>query len=373
MPKKTSTKPSRKPVAKTAVKKSAAKAKATPRVKAAHRTSKTVNLALQGGGSHGAYTWGVLDRLLEEEKLTIDGISGASAGAMNAIALAQGMAAGGRRGAQEALRKLWKDVSEMHALSPVQRNPLDALLGNWTLNNSPSYMAYDMLSRVASPYVTNPLGLNPLRVLLKNMIDFKAVRACEEMKLFISATNVRTGRVRIFERHEITADVMAASSCLPSLFQAIKIGKDHYWDGGYMGNPVLWPLIYKCESRDIVVVQINPITRNELPQTAQEINNRLDEITFNAPLMSEMRAISFASKLLDEGILDPKRYKKMLIHRIHSESKMDTLDASSKVNAEWDFLLKLHRWGHNAADNWLKAHWHQLGRSSSVNIRSEFL
>jgi NTE family protein len=337
------------------------------------KTAKTINLALQGGGSHGAYTWGVLDRLLQEDKLSIDGISGASAGAMNAIALAQGYASGGRDGARQALAKMWEDVSEMHALSPVQRTPLDALLGNWSMNHSPSYVAYDLLSRVASPYQTNPLGINPLRVLLKNLVDFKALRACKEIQLFISATNVRTGRARVFGRDEITADVLAASACLPTMFHAVKIKGEYYWDGGFMGNPVLWPLIYNCQSRDIVVVQINPVTRPHVPRSAAEIANRVSEITFNASLMSEMRAIAFVAKQLNEGSLDRKRYRKMLVHRIHSEAKMDTLDASSKMNAEWDFLMKLKKWGSTAADNWLRAHWSKLGRSSSVNIQKEYL
>lgn len=332
-----------------------------------------INLALQGGGSHGAYTWGVLNRLLEEKRLTIEGISGASAGAMNAIALAQGYTANGREGAKKALASLWDQVSDMHVFSPVQRNPVDAMMGNWSLNNSPSYTAFDLLSRVASPYQLNPLGFNPLRVLLHGLIDFKAVRACKSIKLFISATAVRTGRARVFKRSELTADVVAASACLPTLYQAIEIGGEPYWDGGYMGNPVLWPLIYNCTSRDIIIVQINPITRNEPLRTAAEIRNRIDEITFNSSLMAEMRAISFVGRLLDEGALDPKAYKKMLIHRIHSEAKLDKLDASSKMNAEWDFLTELRDIGHSATNRWLKAHWGALGRKSSLNVADQYL
>lgn len=281
---------------------------------------RVVNLALQGGGSHGAYTWGVLNRLLEEDRLLIEGISGASAGAMNAIALAQGYTAGGRTGAKKSLHDLWENVSDMHVFSPVQRTPVDALMGNWSLNNSPSYTAFDLLSRVASPYQLNPLGINPLRVMLRNLIDFRAVRACKSIAIFISATAVKTGRARVFKRSELTADIVTASACLPTLYQAIEIGGEAYWDGGYVGNPVLWPLIYHCNSRDIVIVQINPVCRDELPTTAAEIRNRIDEITFNSSLMSEMRAISFVSKLLENGSLDPTNYKKMLIHRIDRKS-----------------------------------------------------
>ena len=337
------------------------------------RSKKSVNLALQGGGSHGAYTWGVLDRLLEEDNLTIEGISGASAGAMNAIALAQGYASGQREGAKAAIEQLWRQISDLHTLSPVQRTPLDALLGNWDLNFSPSYTAMGMLGSITSPYQTNPLGINPLRLLINNLVDFKTLKKCKDIKLFISATAVRTGKARIFERNELSANVIAASACLPLLYQAVKIGNEYYWDGGYMGNPALWPLIYKCDSRDIVIVQITPITRDEVPMSATDIRNRIDEITFNGPLMREMRAIAFVSRLLDEGALDPKAYKHMLIHRIHSEAKLDKLDASSKLNAEWPFLLKLHGYGYNAAENWLKAHWGQLGKKSSVDIDGQYL
>lgn len=349
-------------------KKATPKAKSPPLLK-----QRSVNLALQGGGSHGAYTWGALNRLLEEDRLIIEGISGASAGAMNAIALAQGYTAGGRQGAIASLEKLWDQVSDMHAFSPVQRTPVDAMMGNWSLNNSPSYTAFDLLSRVASPYQLNPLGINPLRMLLSNIVDFKAVRKCKSIKLFISATAVKTGRARVFKRAELTADIVAASACLPTLYQAIEIGGEAYWDGGYMGNPVLYPLIYNCDSRDIIIVQINPIERADLPDTAAEIRNRIDEITFNSSLIGEMRAISFVARLLDEGALDPKKYKRMLIHRIHSERQMNKLDASSKMNAEWDFLVKLRDMGYKATDAWLKKNWGALNKHSSIDVRDQYL
>ncbi len=337
------------------------------------KKARPLNLALQGGGSHGAYSWGVLDRLLEEDDLQIEGISGASAGAMNAVALAQGLVTGGPEGARETLERLWRKVSEMHIFSPVQRSPLDVMMGNWSLNDSPSYVAQDLLSRIASPYQINPLGINPLRAMLKSMIDFKAVKACQDVKLFISATNVRTGRAKVFEHNDITADVLAASACLPTLYQAVRIGGEYYWDGGFMGNPVIWPLIYHCTSRDVILVQTTPVTRAKVPRTAMEISNRISEISFNASLMSEMRAIAFVAKQLDEGALDPKRYKKMLMHRIHSEAKMDTLDPSSKVNAEWSFLCQMRDWGRAAAAHWLKTHKTKLGKASSLNVRKLYL
>lgn len=337
------------------------------------RGSRSINLALQGGGSHGAYTWGVLDRLLQEDRLIIEGISGASAGAVNAIALAQGYTDSGREGARKALTELWDKISDLHSFSPVQRTPLDALLGNWNMTLSPAYAAVNAINSFASPYQTNPLNINPLQLLVEDLIDFKTVRKCTSIKLFVSATCVRSGRARIFERKEMSSAVIAASTCLPTLYQAVRIGKEYYWDGGYMGNPALWPLIYRCDSRDIMVVQISPVTRNQIPQTATDIRNRIDEITFNGPLMREMRAIAFVSRLLKEGSLDKSRYKDMLIHRIHSEKKLDAFDASSKMNAEWEFLQKLHKIGHNAADNWLKANWGKLGKKSSVNIEAEYL
>jgi NTE family protein len=337
------------------------------------KNKKRITLALQGGGAHGAYTWGVLDRLLEEDDLHIEGISGASAGAMNAVALSQGYTTGGVVGAKQNLEKLWKTVSDLNALSPAQRTPLDVLMGNWSLNNSPGYLAHELLSRVTSPYQTNPLGINPLRQIIKQLVDFKALRNCKEIKLFISATNVRTGHARVFENKELSADVLAASACLPTIYQAVKIGKDYYWDGGFMGNPLLWPLIYGCESRDLMLVQINPLTRSKLPRTAPEIHDRVSEITFNASLISEMRAIDFVARLLEERAVDRKKYKKMLMHRIHSEAKIDTLDASSKANTEWDFLCRLRGWGRTAATNWLRSHNSKLGKTGTVNIKREYL
>ena len=347
--------------------------KATAPRPATVQEKRNLNLALQGGGSHGAYTWGVLNRLLEENNLSIDGISGASAGAMNAIALVQGYAENGRKGAIKALRHLWEQVSDMHIFSPVQRTPLDAMMGNWSLVNSPSYTAFDLLSRVASPYQLNPLGLNPLRILLHKMVDFKTIRACQSINLFISATSVRTGRARVFTRKELTADVIAASACLPTLYHAVEIDGEAYWDGGYVGNPVLWPLIYNCQSRDIMIVQINPVTRDKPPRTAMDIRNRIDEITFNSSLIDEMRAISFVGRLLKEKAIDPKRYREMLMHRIHSEAKLDKLDASSKMNAEWDFLTDLRDTGYAAADRWLRKNWQALGHKSTLDIQQHYL
>ncbi|MDX1605961.1 MAG: patatin-like phospholipase family protein, partial [Candidatus Competibacterales bacterium] len=231
-----------------------------------------VNLALQGGGAHGAYTWGVLDRLLDDGRVRIEGLSGTSAGAMNAVVLADGMRRGGPEGAREALHDFWRGVSDAASvMSPVQRTPLDVFLGNWNLYHSPGYLWLDLLSRLASPSDINPLNLNPLRDLVERLVDFDSARHCERIKLFVSATNVRTGRIRVFERERIDADVVMASACLPLLFQAVEIDGEHYWDGGYSGNPALFPFFYRCSSSDIVVVQINPIEIDYVPQSAREI------------------------------------------------------------------------------------------------------
>lgn len=333
---------------------------------------KAVNLALQGGGAHGAFTWGVLDRLLEDERIAIEAISGTSAGAMNAVALADGFEKNGRAGAREALHGFWQAASRAACLSLIQRTPWDRAMGNWSLNRSPGYLLLDMLTRLASPYELNPLNLNPLRDFLAQQIDFDAVRCCAAIKLFISATNVRTGRARIFTNAELSPDAIMASACLPHLFQAIEIDGEGYWDGGYMGNPALHPFIYRCATRDIVIVQINPIDAPGIPTHARDILDRVNEITFNSSLVGELRAIEFVTRQLDEGNLDPVRYKRMLIHRIDGEAELKSLDASSKLNAEWDFLQALRAMGCRAADHWLRQHFDGIGRASTVDLRAMF-
>jgi NTE family protein len=240
-----------------------------------------VDLALQGGGSHGAFTWGVLDRLLEEPWLGIDGISGTSAGAMNAAVLVDGHATGGAEGARTALNKFWRRVSEAARFSPLRRGPLDVILGRWTLDSSPIYVAMDLMSRLVSPYDLNPMGNNPLRAILAETIDFERL-ARAPMKLFITATNVRTGRGRVFKNNAVTPDVLLASACLPTMFQAIEIDGEPYWDGGYSGNPTITPLIRECKSQDTILVQINPVERERSPRSASEILNRLNEVSFNS-------------------------------------------------------------------------------------------
>jgi NTE family protein len=354
-------------------------AKATSAAPARHTAAgrKTINLALQGGGSHGAFTWGVLDRLIEEERLWIEGISGTSAGALNAAILAQGFVKrGGRQGARDELDYFWGKVSELARFSPVHRSAFDHVLGNWNIDGSPGSVWLDLVERLFSPYQLNPMNLNPLRDLLTDHLDIAAIQACDPLKLFVCATNVETGHARIFTRDEVTLDALLASACLPFTFQAVEIDGVPYWDGGYMGNPVIFPLIYYCDSRDVALVQINPLVRKGTPRSATEIANRLNEISFNSALIAEMRAIAFVQRLIEDKNLKGKavaRLKHMRIHMIGNEGKMRALGVTSKMNADLDFLLYLKELGRTTAEEWLKANWAAIGERSSLDIRATFL
>lgn len=332
---------------------------------------KSINLALQGGGSHGAFTWGVLDYFMEDERVSIGAVSGASAGAMNASIMAQGYIEGGIDGARQGLEDFWRKVSKVAALSPIQRSPLSILTGSWAMGFSPMNMMMDLFSRVASPYDTNPLNINPLRDLVESTIDFEKVRACSPLKLYISATNVHTGKIKIFTREELTADMILASACLPFLYKAVEIDGVPYWDGGYVGNPPLFPLYHATQSKDVVIVQINPVIRNETPKSAQEINNRVNEISFNASLLNELRSIEFVHRLLKENRLDKDHYAEVLVHRVEATEQLNPLSASSKMNAEWGFLTHLRDIGRASAKQFLDTHYEQLGVQSTLDLRSE--
>ena len=325
-----------------------------------------VDLALQGGGSHGAFTWGVLDRLLEEPWLRFIGISGTSAGAMNAAVMVAGHAAGGAPGARAALEAFWRRVSEAARLSPFQRGPLDILLGRWTLDYSPMFLAMDLTSRLFSPYDLNPGGLNPLRDVLADSIDFGQL-AKAPIKLFITATNVHTGRGRVFRNAEVTPDVMLASACLPTLFQAVEIEGEAYWDGGYAGNPTLTPLVRECDASDTIIVPINPIERPGTPRTARDILNRLNEISFNSPAIKELRMIALLQQAADPGSGEGAIWASMRIHRVRNDVMVE-LGYSSKLNAEWDFLAMLRDRGRAAAEEFLAEHGHDLGKRSTMDL-----
>jgi NTE family protein len=325
-----------------------------------------VDLALQGGGSHGAFTWGVLDRLSEEPWLRIAAISGTSAGAMNAVLVADGWRRGGAEGARAALEAYWRSVSQAAAYSPLQRSPLDRLMGRWTLDTSPVYIAMDLMARLVSPYHLNPFGFNPLRAILAESIEFEEL-ARAPIQLFITATNVRTGRGRIFRNAEITPDVLLASACLPTMFQAIEIEGEPYWDGGYAGNPTITPLVRESDAHDTILVQINPRERLEPPRTANEILNRLNEISFNSSLMKELRMIALLRQVADPGHGEGARWAGMRTHRILTD-KLAGFGASSKLNAEWEFVSLLRDEGRKSADTFLRDHGDDIGQRSTADL-----
>lgn len=333
--------------------------------------TRRVNIALQGGGSHGAFTWGVLDRLLEDGRLSIDGISGTSAGAMNAVALADGWEKDGPEGARKKLDEFWRAVGRLGRFSPVQRTPWDVFFGNWSIEDTPGFALFDAMSRTFSPYEFNPLNLNPLRQVIEEQIDFVRVKSNAELKLFISATNVETGKLRVFDMAELSPDVVMASACLPHVFQAVEIDGVPYWDGGYGGNPAIFPFFYATEAEDVILVQINPIIRSGAPTTGRDIANRIDEITFNAALLREFRSIAFVKKLIEAGRLEHGHYRDIRMHRIDADEALADLSASSKMNAEWGFLEYLRDLGRAAAEDWLEANFDAIGKHPTLDLSDE--
>jgi NTE family protein len=304
--------------------------------------------------------------LAESSWLRIDAISGTSAGAMNAAVLADGWAEGGAEGARAALDAYWERVAQAAALSPLQRMPLDRMLGRWTLDYSPVFIAFDLMSRVLSPYDLNPHGFNPLTTILDASIDFERLSR-SPIRLFVTATNVRTGRGRVFRNAEITPEVLLASACLPTLFQAIEIDGEPYWDGGFAGNPTITPLVRESNAQDTILVQINPRERPGTPRTAAEILNRLNEVSFNATLMKELRMIALLRQVADAGSGEGARWAGMRTHRIMSEMMTD-LGYSSKLNGERAFLCMLRDEGRKAAGAFLKAHGKDLGQRSTADL-----
>ncbi len=332
------------------------------------KARKAISLALQGGGAHGAFTWGVLDALLEDGRLAIEAVSGASAGAMNAVVMAEGYLAGGIDGARTQLETFWRRVSVNGSLVESQRQLLGSLFGFWGAEARALFWT-DIMARVASPYDTNPLNINTLKSTVDDLIDFQKVRSCDHVRLFVSATNVHTGKIVVFENGDLTADHLMASACLPTLFQAVEINGVPHWDGGYTGNPALFPLFYNTAADDILLVQINPIVRKTTPKTAQEIRDRLNEISFNATLMSELRAVDFVVRLIDKGKLSRDEYKRVLMHRIDADRALARFNASSRLNADWTFFQKLRDAGRRSAHAWLKAHYDDIGKRATIDIK----
>lgn len=333
-----------------------------------------LNLALQGGGAHGAFTWGVLDRLLEEEDIEIVGISGTSAGAMNAAVLVDGYLDKGRIGAKDQLRAFWEEISgASRILGPNLHSPFGNLSQVFQIDYSAVYSMFDMMTRMFSPYEVNPLNINPLRGVLETIIDFTRLRKDGGIRLFVTATNVETGQARIFGCEEITVDVLLASACIPFLFQAVEIDGAPFWDGGYMGNPSIWPLFYKTNCNDILLVQINPLERPGTPKKSIDIINRLNEISFNSSLLAEMRAINFVKKLIQEGKLKDNGYHDVNMHMVHPPGDLHEMTASSKLNANWEFFQFLHKIGREQMEAWLKQYKTKIGKSSSLDITKTFL
>jgi NTE family protein len=329
---------------------------------------KRINLALQGGGAHGAYAWGVLDRLLEDERIEIEAISGTSAGAINAVVVAEGLVEGGRKRAREQLAEFWRAISNDALASPVRRSFFDVAFSRWNLDHNPALFVYDMWTHMVSPYQFNPFNINPLRALLEREIDFDRVRACSDVQLFISATNVHNGQIKVFTGHDITIDAVMASACLPYIFQAVEIDGTPYWDGGYLGNPVIFPFFDHCRSSDVLLVQINPFYRPETPKTAREILDRINEISFNASLVQELSHVDFVNQCLRDGTLTGSGYREIFVHRVGGGPEFGQLSASSKLNAEWDFLTHLHQLGYAQAGDWLDQNFEALGRRGTLDL-----
>ncbi len=331
----------------------------------------SVATSLQGGGAHGAFTWGVLDKLLEDGRVNIDSISACSAGSLTAAVFAQGRLKGGNDGARQALHDFWKKVSQVEHLSTEHQKPVyDTFMRYF------QYNAFDNITKMLSPYQFNRLNINPLRNIVESLVDFDELKYNKMTGLFITTTNVRTGKVRVFNTEEISLDVVMASACLPYLFQAVKVDDDYYWDGGYSGNPAIFPLFYHSTTRDVIVVHINPMIRSKLPTKSNEIANRINEITFNCSLLHEFRAIDFVKKILKEGwIKDEHRHNlhDMYIHSIRADEALHAFNVTSKFDTHWYFLTYLRDLGRIEAKNWLAENFNNIGKKSTVDLHRDFL
>lgn len=333
---------------------------------------KTLNLALQGGGSHGAFTWGALDALLADGRIGFEGLSGASAGAVNAVALASGWAraaAAGtdpRQGAREALARLWEQVIAWDSLGAVQRQWAKLLWGG---------LGSEWLARplpAVSPYQSNPLGLNLLGQLLKEQVDFAALQQ-GPLKVFVSATHVATGRAVVFTGRHLDADAVMASACLPMLFQAVEIDGQAYWDGGYSANPALAPVIQSCNAADLMLVQINPLRVDRTPRSSAEIADRVNELTFNASLLTQMRTVEFVNGLIARGALSGGTCKTIRMHRIDGGEAIQAWPSSSRATTDAAMIRSLFELGQTAARGWLERHFDAIGHHATVNIRADYL
>jgi NTE family protein len=337
-------------------------------------TAKSVSLALQGGGAHGAFQWGVLDRLLESGGLRIHSITAASAGAMNAVALVSGLLKGGPDGARKSLEDFWRAVSQGGTRGVFGENLVASLATDWFTNN-PAYRYMEALTSqvTVSPYDFNPLNINPLRDILRDVIDFKAIREQTAIDLFVSATAVLTNEAKVFRTAELTAEHVMASACLPDVFQAVEIDKVPYWDGGYLANPPIWPLV-ECRARDVLLCLLNPLAARKTPTTTAEIMDRINEISFNSSVAAELRAVAVVQDLIKRGHLKAgPGYMDLRFHMISADGRLSDLTLPSKFNTDWTFLQDLKTRGRSAAEEWLKAHLDQVGEQSTVDLGKAFL
>lgn len=344
-----------------------------------HEQIKSVNLALQGGGAHGAFAWGVLDKILEDGRLWIDGLSAASAGAMNAVVFAYGLHMDGKEGARKALHDFWFDVATTSKmLTPFKNSAWEAMVFGWeNLDHSASFYMFDAFTKALSPYQFNPLNYNPLKKILEKHVDFDELHRDRDTKLYISATNVRTNRIKLFKNEDICVDAVMASACIPTLYQAVEVDGEAYWDGGYMGNPALYPLIYETSTDDILIVHINPVEREEVPRTPMQIMNRINEVSFNSSLLRELRAIDFAKRMVEEDWIKPEakdkfRFNNLYVHSIRSDKAIGPLSVASKFTPEWNFLCHLRDQGRKYTEEWLDDHFDSVGKESTINLREQY-
>jgi NTE family protein len=334
---------------------------------------KKIAVALQGGGSHGAYTWGVLDALLENENLYFEGVSGTSAGGMNAAACVQGLSSGGNQKARELLRAYWERIGELGRQGFLHPFPWNKMAKNFTVSDTPAFKFMQYLSNTFSPYQLNPTNMHPLQPVVDEMFDFDLLRKGEECKLFLCATHVATGKLKVFKGQELSKEAVLASACVPSIFQAIEVDGEMYWDGGFIGNPAIYPLIYNCDTPDILTIQIRRVYDPTVPTTVHDIQNRLGEITQNACLTREMRSIAFISKLIDDGIIAPGKLKRLHMHLIRDDAFWGTIDRTSGFCSDPEFLDYLFKAGRRAGKQWLHENYDHIGIKTTADIEGDFV
>ncbi|MEI8295615.1 MAG: patatin-like phospholipase family protein [Alphaproteobacteria bacterium] len=332
-------------------------------------SQKKISIALQGGGAHGAFSWGVLDKLLEDGRFDIRGISGTSAGGMNAAATIMGLIKGGPEVARSTLKDYWKSMSELSKkISPLGgMSASDKKAKNFNLNHTFGYSVTSFLQEKFSPYNLNPSNKNPFNDFVRDFFDFKLIRAHTERRIFLCATHVKTGKVKVFNNEDISADVMMASACLPFLFQAVRVDDEYYWDGGFIANPGIFPLIENTDAQDVVLVQLTKTYCDKLPKTRHDIVNRFKEITYNGCLVREMRAIHFITKMIDDGVVVPGKLKRINMHVIKNEEAFKDFNLSSAMNTDWDFLQGLFEAGQKTATQWIKNNFEHIGKKTSLD------